>query len=160
MANPVPRKPRIPIGGIETAGNAARAQESLDFVSRAVDQGPYETIRGYRIDSGQSRQTGASQQAEEHRFGLIVARMAERDAIRHPAAHQLEEEASARPARGLLQIPRGGTHLSFRPMERHAHLGRHRADEALIFLRCLAAQLVVEVRNRRHSHTEMGSKLA
>ena len=87
----------------------------------------------------------AAQEAKEDGFGLVGARVAERDARRESASEVVAEERIARITGRLLEIARGGGEIEFVETKREFKRGGERTDEFGVGARSVAAQVVIDV---------------
>ena len=93
VPDPVARNPKIRVGGVfpecEAAGRDIRAQ----LGARDVEERPDDPSRT-RQDAGEAARTGAAQQAQQERFGLVVAAVSDRDPVgREPIGAPVRESA-------------------------------------------------------------------
>ncbi len=100
------------------------------------------------MNTAQPTRPRATEQTQQERFGLIVARVPRRNDVGAELGRDSFEELVARPPAGILE--RGGEPGGQRPhvnqirAKRYRPLGRHRAAELFVLASCLA-QSVIEV---------------
>lgn len=81
----------------------ARGEVGVDVRAGAIDQGPHHGVRARRPDAPQPTHPAASQQARQHRLGLVVARVAHGEHVGpHLSTHRVQRLVAslARPGRG------------------------------------------------------------
>ena len=107
------------VGGVFAPGDAAGRARKRTISARST------SISGRTMPSGVTGRMAASpvapaaaQEAKEHGFGLVGARVAQGDARRKSASELVAEERKPRVAGGFLQIARGGGEIEFVERER------------------------------------------
>jgi hypothetical protein len=129
----------------------ASFQFPKDLASRQAQEWPEDFSAERRVNSAQATRAAATQQAQQHRFRLVTGRVAGHYFVQPAAVDQRKKEAVASlsggslkiaPLRNLLFAGRGRASEEF-----NSKFRCQRADEALVRLRFLAAQLVIEMDN-------------
>jgi 3-deoxy-D-manno-octulosonate 8-phosphate phosphatase (KDO 8-P phosphatase) len=106
------------------------------------------------MDPGQTREAGSPQHTKQDGLRLIVAGVADRDAIRHAVPDQPREKLKAGAPRGLFQIPARGFQIGIGAIEFESQSRSHRRYGTLVTLGIFSAQLVIEVSNARERDTD------
>ena len=115
------------------------------------------------MNTAQPPRPGATEQTQQERLGLIVARVPRRDDVGAELGRDPFEELVARPPAGILErrAEPGGQrpHVNQIRAKRYRPLGRHRAAELFVLARCLA-QAVIEVRDAGNRQLPRALELA
>ena len=136
----------------KAAGRDIRAQ----IGARDVEERPDHAARA-RQDAGEAARTGAAQQPQQERFGLVVEAVADRDRVGREPIGRLLEKRVAKRARRVFDRP---TAARARPLARRRgrhSIGRrerrrHRPAERLVRVGVRAAELMIEVGDAREPH--------
>ena len=115
------------------------------------------------MNPAEASRSGAAQQAEQERLGLIVTRMTGRDDVGAELGRDALEELVARLTAGILhrraELRRPRAHVDEIRAKRHARFGRERAAKLLVVVG-RSAQAVIEVGHARDRQLAAGLELA
>ena len=141
----------------ESSRHAMRAfpKPGANLGAPQLEQRPRDPLRPERPHAGQPGRARPPEQAEEHRFGLIVQGVARRHAVHHPRAQQFEIELPPRLARRLFQVPPARGHIHTAQFAFQTRLLRHPLHEHGIRARLFAAQTVVQM---QHAQTQIPAR--
>jgi hypothetical protein len=156
----IARESQVAIRRVLAPFDSPRSQVSLDFGAADLEQRTNKTLPRNREDPRQTGDARTAQQAEENGFGLIVEGMASGDAIRRAILDQAREESPPDLASRIFEISALRHRLRFVPIKREAVSRGDSRDEALVFLRCLPAPFVVDMRDSAKRRTEARRQLA
>jgi len=149
VAYTIASEPRILIGSILTPCEPTLHKILFNLNAIALDQRPDDSVSRNRRDTRQTPRTRASQQSVQYRLGLIGSGMPRRDAVNPARFHQSEIKASTGASPSLLEIAADRSHVDRFGGEGQIHFRCQSTNEIGISLGFLAAQLVIQVKDRK-----------
>jgi hypothetical protein len=108
VANAVAGEIERGVGGILSPTDIALSEVGADLFARCFDQRADDAIARDGADPGESCGAGPAEEAEEDGLGLIVAGVAESDAVGFATLDHGPEKVEAEASGGLFQIVAGG----------------------------------------------------
>jgi hypothetical protein len=148
VAHAVARDADVGVGLVFAPRNAVGAQVLEHVGAGGVDERT-DDLSDARPDAAEAARTGAAEQPKEKRLRLIVARVADGDAIRVETCRGSLEKRVADGTRRRLDrrsfFPRPRGDVGRFDLDRHAERGGRSAAERLVRLRRASTKPVVEV---------------
>jgi hypothetical protein len=151
VANAVTGELRARVGGVLAPHDAALAQKLLDLAAVDLEEGPDDSLAGYRPDPGQTRTSGSAHKSEQDGLRLVRDCMAHGDTVDCAAFDHLPKKIQPGAAGSLFQISRYGRPPQVRlpKLKRQAQVRCQTPDEFRILPGLTAPKLVIDVEDRQ-----------